>query len=241
MRPVHSPEVVVVGHLRELGLVDVALICVPVDRVMDVSNDILQQRVPIVECARLEGHALEAHYEALGESARRHRVAAVLGAGWDPGALALFKRMFEVLIPRGHTDLSKHPGLSLHHTAAVERLPGVKAAFSTERRGAEGQLQRYVYVQLHKGEKFSDVEQAIRSDPLHAGEQTWVFPVPDTEEVEGHASGVVLDRQGTATRGAHQSLLLEARFEVEVFAARVMLDAVRRVPYLKHGAHRYSL
>jgi diaminopimelate dehydrogenase len=52
---------------------------------------------------------------------------------------------------------------------------------------------------------------------------------------------VLLERRGTARSGAHQNLLLEARFHVPTFAARVMLDAARRLPYLRPGAHRYSI
>ena len=49
----------------------------------------------------------------------------------------------------------------------------------------------------------------------------------------------VLDVAGDV--GSHQSLLLEARFDVVAFAARVMLDAARRLPQLRAGAHVYSL
>ena len=44
-----------------------------------------------------------------------------------------------------------------------------------------------------------------------------------------------------AEAGAHPSLLREARFDVPTFAARVMLDAARRLSQLGPGAHRYSL
>jgi diaminopimelate dehydrogenase len=47
--------------------------------------------------------------------------------------------------------------------------------------------------------------------------------------------------RGTASSGAHQNLLLEGRFDVHTFAARVMLDAARRLPSLKAGAHPFSL
>jgi len=228
-------------HVRELKHVDAALVCVPALEVLGVAREILQQRLPVVECAILEDSALKAHHEALGVAARHHDVAAVVGAGWDPGALQLVHRLFELLIPHGQTDTGKHPGLSLHHTAAVERLPGVTAALACESRAADRRMQRYVYVQLAKGADAAGIERALRADPLHAGEDLFVFPVEDLAALEAAGSGLVLERRGTGEAGAHQSLLLEARFDAATFAARIMLDAARRLPQLKAGAHPYSL
>jgi diaminopimelate dehydrogenase len=59
--------------------------------------------------------------------------------------------------------------------------------------------------------------------------------------LESASRGIVLERLGTAHAGAHQALLLEARFDPAGFAARVMLDAARRVGTLRAGAHQYSL
>jgi len=237
-------HVSIAGHVRDLTGVNAALVCVPAEQVLGVAREILQQRVPVIECAILEGRTLAAHYEALGEAARHHHVAAVVGAGWDPGALPLVRRLFEVLIPHGRTEAGMHPGLSLHHTAAVERVPGVRAALVCESRAADGRVQRYLYVQLDKGASLEEVEQAIRADPHYPGEETLVFPVDDLAPFEAAGSGIVLERRGMGGlggAGSHQSLLLEARFDAPAFAARVMLDAARRLPQLKAGAHLYSL
>jgi len=234
-------QVPVAGHLRELQNPEVALVCVPADAVLGVAREILQQRLPVAECAMLAGGALSAHHRALGEAAHNHRVAALVGAGWDPGALPLLRRLFETLIPHGRSETGIHPGVNLHHTAAVEQLPGVAAALACERRAADGRPQHYVYAQLRNGASIGEVERALAADPLYAGEETFVFPVADVAAVEAAGSGMVLERLGTGTQGAHQSLLLEARFDVAAFAARVMLDAARRVPQLKPGAHPYSL
>ncbi|MDO8249877.1 MAG: hypothetical protein Q7T78_09210 [Rhodoferax sp.] len=231
----------VASHVRELEGVRAALVCVPAYAVLGVARELLQARIPVVECACFEGQALQAHHAALGEAADLHRVAAVVGAGWDPGVLPLLRNTFEMLIPRGHTVFHRHPGLHLHHSAAVAGIRGVKGALTGEYRGANG-ASHYVYVELEHGAELAQVQAAIAADPLFAGEATQVFQVEDLSEMEeDDGLGVVLDRRGHAAQGPHQSLLLEARFDTTAFSARVMLDAARKLPGLRRGAHRYAL
>lgn len=232
----------VAAHVRELDAVGAALVCVPAHAVLGVARELLQARISVVECACFEGQALQAHHAALDEAAGNHRVAAVVGAGWDPGVLPLLRNAFEMLIPRGHTVFHRHPGLHLHHSAAVAGIRGVKGALAGEYRGDEGASQHYVYVELERGADFAQVQAAIAADPLFAGEVIQVFQVADLSELEqDDGSGVVLDRRGHAAQGPHQSLLLEARFDATAFSARVMLDAARKLPGLRRGAHRYAL
>lgn len=232
----------VAAHVRDLVDVKAALVCVPADAVFGVAFDLLQARIPIVECACFEGKALLAHHTALDEAADNHHVAAVVAAGWDPGVLPLLRSTFEMLIPRGHTVFHRHPGLSLHHTAVVAGVRGVKGALAGEYRGDNGSSQHYVYVELERGVELAQVQAVIAADPLFAGEVTQVFQVEKLSDFEGEEGlGVVLDRRGIATHGPHQSLLLETRFEPTVFSARIMLDAVRKLPGMPRGAHRYAL
>ena len=237
--PLH--RVALGAHLRDLKQVDAALLCVPPDAALGVAREILQQRIPLVECARLEGRAQQNYYDALDRAARNHRVAAIVGAGWDPGVLPLIRRLFEALIPRGQTLSEKHPGLSLHHSAIAAAVGGVRDALATEYRAPGGGLQRYVYVELKQGADIASVTQAIEADPLFVDAQAHVFAVPDLAALEAAGSGIVLERRATATAGRHESLLLEARFDAPTFAARMMLDAARSLAELAPGAHRHAL
>jgi diaminopimelate dehydrogenase len=240
--PVRLQPFPVASHVRELGSVSAALVCVPTDAVPGVARELLQARIPIVECACLEGKALAAHHAALHEAADHHRVAAVVAAGWDPGVLPLLRNAFEVLIPHGQTRMHRHPGLNLHHSAAVAAMRGVKGALAGEYRGDNGSPQHYVYVELEPGVELTTVQAHLAADPMFAGEVAQVFQVDRLSDLEGEDGlGVVLDRRGSAAHGPHQSLLLEARFDATLFAARAMLDAARRLPGLCRGAHRYAL
>lgn len=115
-------------------------------------------------------------------------------------------------------------------------------ALAGEYPGENGTSQHYVYVELERGVELNQVQAAIAADPLFAGEVTQVFQVECLSDLEGEEGlGVVLDRRGSATHGPHESLLLEARFDHTAFSARIMLDAVRKLPRLRRGAHRYAL
>ena len=201
------------GHVRDLRGIEVALVCVPAAATLAVAAELLQSRFAVVECA-------------------------VVGAGWDPGILTLLRRAFELLVPHGATELTRHPAFPLHHMA--ETIPGVRAALGFEQRAA-GARQRYVYVELAPGARLEAVQAAIAADPAFAGEETRVFAIESAAALEAHGQGLLLERRGSAPHGGHPALLLEARFDPLVFAARAMLDAARRVPQLKTGGHRYQL
>lgn len=228
-----------VAHVHELGGADAALVCVPAAQTLSAVKEVLQARIGAIECTVLHGAAFEEHRREIGRMARLHKAAAIVGAGWDPGALSLFRGLFALLCPKGHTQLTRHPGAQLHHTALAGVVPGVKAALATEAHDGDGRAQRYVYVELERGADVAQVERGVRGDPLYAGEETFVFPVEQIAALEGEG-GVVLERRESAIPGAqHVQLLLEARFSEPVLSARVMVAAARVLSQCEHRA--YSL
>lgn len=231
-----------VAHIRDLPPVDLALVCVPPDVATDVGHDLLQARIPIVECARLDPRAGAAHYEALTGAARHFRVCAVLGAGWDPGMLPLLTQAFDTLIPHGHTTTHAHPGLTLHHSTAAAACAEVEDALEGEVRAPGGALQRYVYVKLAPAADLTHVRAWLEADPLYAGESTQVFEMDSLDDLAAPVGqGLVIERRASGTSGRHTGLVLDARFDEADFAARVMLRAAMQILSLPHGAHLFSL
>lgn len=230
-------DVAVTAVLEELDAVDAALLCLPPELVTTTAHDLLQHKMPVIECAVLHGEDPRVRQERLHRLAQRHHVAAVLGAGWDPGALSLFRGLFAVLVPKGHTDVSDRPGISLHHTLSARAVAGVRDALCTELRTTEGKVQRYVYVELAPGADGERVAEAIRSEPLFLDEETLVFPVESVATLEEEGRGIVLERRGSGGVTAHQMLLFEARFDMWRLAAQVMIAAARALPDLPPGAH----
>ncbi len=236
-----SAHVPVVTHVRDLDRVDVVLLCVPTDASEAVARELLQQRLAVVECAQIEQDRLDAYCDSLADFAHRHRVRLMLGAGWDPGVLTLLRGGFDMLIPRGETRFTRRPAASLHHTSVARGAAGVVGALAVEHRGVDGQLQRYVYVELADGAKLEPVAASIAADPAFAGESTQVFAVDSIAALEEEGHGALLERIGTAASGAHQSLLLEVRGDPVALAARAMVDAAWRLPAQAVGGHRYRL
>ncbi len=228
----------VVGHFTELKQVDAALLCVPADSVQGQARELLQHRIPLVECARLHGDAFIAHHEEMQRMAHLYRATAIVGAGSDPGILSLFRSQFALLLPHGHTRSSLHAGTSLHHSLAAEGIEGVRKALALEQKSQDGTLQRYVYVELEPGADAAAVEQAIRRDPLYLDEETLVFPVDSVAGLEAER-GLLLERHAASSNSSHAALLLEARFDEIELAARMMLAGARALPLplLQHGAH----
>lgn len=227
----------VVSHLSEIPDATCALLCVPSAVTEGMAHDILQMRIPIVECAMLHGQAFHAHKDAIHRAAIRHKVPAIVGAGWDPGAASLFRSLFAMLTPNGHTHTSHRSGKNLHHTITVESVPGVKNALCTEQRTPEGKLQRYIYVEIEQEADQERVLEAIRADPLFLEEETLVFPVDTVAALEEQGQGLVLERRGRVGQIGHQHLLMEARVNVVALTAEVMLSAARALPTLQAGAH----
>jgi len=222
------------GALRD---VDAALVCVPNDRALDAVRQLLSRNVPIVECAKLHALAFREHREAIHREAHRHRCAAVVGAGWDPGALPLLRGWLALLVPKGRTEVRMHAAASLHHTGAARGVAGVRDALCTERRAADGRLQRYVYVELEPGADVERIGATLRSDPLFLDEETLLVPVDSLAALEDEGEGILLERWGAAAAKGHQRLLIEARCDPPALAAQVMLAAARALALLPPGAH----
>ena len=153
--------------------------------------------------------------------------------------MSVFRALFALLTPKGHTETSLRPGINLHHSALAHAVEGVHRAMSTELRTHSGELQRYVYVKLEQGADFEQVEQAILGDPLFLDSTTQVFAVDDIATLEDEGHGVLLERRGSAAGSGHQLLLLESRCSDTALAAQVMVAAAHTLPSRGHRA--YSL
>ncbi|MEK6804927.1 MAG: NAD(P)-binding domain-containing protein [Nitrospirota bacterium] len=230
-------KIPLVSHTAQVQGMDAALLCVPMAQVLGAAHECLQHGIPIIESSVLHGDAFHAHREAIHRLAMRHDVPAIVGAGWDPGALSVMRSLFALLVPEGEIETRHRVAASLHHTAMARQVVGVKEALCTEQVAADGTRQRYVYVELEKGVDADRVAAAIRADPLFLGEETSVFPVNSMAALEQEGRGIVLERRSAPGRSGYQRFLLEARFDESLLTAHMMLAAARALPGLSPGAH----
>ena len=237
--PGHLRHIPLATHIGQVRDVDGALICVPTHAALEAASQTLQQGIPIVDSAILHGESFRAHKDAIHKLALHRKAPAVVGAGWDPGALSVFRSWLALLTPGGRTETTHRPGVTLHHTVMAKSVSGVKDALYTEVQTADGRLQRYVYVELEKGVHPEAVAEAIRADPLFLGEETQIFPMESLASLEQEGRGVVLERLGSSERISHRHFVLEGRFDEGAVTAEVMLAAARALPDLDPGA--YSL
>ena len=237
--PDHLRHIPLATHIGQVRDADGALICVPSHAVLEAASQILHHGIPVVDCAILHGESFRAHKDAIHKQALHHKAPAVVCAGWDPGALSVFRSWLALLTPGGGTETTHRPGVTLRHTVMAKSVRGVKDALCTEVRTVDGRLQRYVYVELEKGAHADTVAEAIRIDPLFLGVETQVFPVESLAALEQEGRGVVLDRRGSTQRLGRQHFVLEGRIDEAAVTAEIMLAAVRALPDLEPGA--YSL
>lgn len=94
-----------------------------------------------MECAALEGDALQRHVARLNLIAVRQHTPAIVITGEDPGALPILRYLFLLLIPKGHTETFNRPGVSLHHSSWLRELTGVKNPLCTELQSARSRSQ----------------------------------------------------------------------------------------------------
>jgi diaminopimelate dehydrogenase len=236
-RPPELPAGAALCEVGALHDVDAALVCVPRERTLDAVRQALSRGIPVAECARVPAAGYREHRDAIHREALRARCAAVVGAGFDPGALGLLRGWLALLVPRGRTEARLRAAASLHHTLAARGVAGVRDALCTELRAADGRVRRYLYVELEPAADVERVSAALRADPLFQGGATEVLPVPSVAALEEEGHGVLLERWGAAGGSAHQRLLVEARCDVVALAAQVMLAAARALPRLAPGAH----
>lgn len=237
--PTPLQDVTVADHISALPRVDAVLLCLPAEMIVGAAHDLLQQGIPLIECAIFHGDDFIEHKNAIDRLAMRHKVPAIVGAGWDPGALSLFRNLFALLCPHGHTEITRRPGVNLHHSSIAAAVPGVKGALATEQRSADGARQNYLYLELEEGCDARQIEQIIRNDPLYAGEELLIFPVDSIASLEEEGHGVVMERRGSAGAADHQLFLLEARFSEYALSAQVMLAAARAIQH--RGKRAFSL
>ena len=135
----------VVGDIRELENVDVAILATPTRSVENIAHDILahanntdyinhKHNFLALGFNHVDSLDINTQFtslrRSLGEAARKAGAVSIISAGWDPGSDSVVRTLLQAIAPKGLSYTNFGPGMSMGHTVAVKAIKGVKAALS---------------------------------------------------------------------------------------------------------------
>lgn len=227
----------VVSDVKELGKVDVALLCGPTRTIPDTALQYVAAGIHTVDSFDIHGEALWNLRQQLDEAGKKYRTVSIISSGWDPGSDSVVRTLMEAMAPKGITYTNFGPGMSMGHTVAVKSKEGVKNALSMTIPAGTGIHRRMVYVELEDGADFAVVEKAIKTDAYFAKDETIVTQVDDVDALLDMGHGVLMERKGVS--GSTQNQLLEFRMKINnpALTAQIMVACARATLKQQPGAY----
>lgn len=226
----------VVSDIKELGTVDVAVLCGPTRSVKETATAILKLGINTVDSFDIhpEIPSLRRDLDAVAKSSN---AVSIIAAGWDPGIDSVMRGWFMAMAPKGITHTNYGPGMSMGHTVAVKAIKGVKNALSITVPAGMGIHRRMVYVKLEPGAVFEDVEAAIKQDPYFIKDRTYVFPVEDIDSLMDMGHGVLMERNGVSGITHNQLLRFQLKVNNPALTSQVMVSSARAAMKQKPGCY----
>ena len=226
----------VVGDIRELENVDVAILATPTRSVEKFALDILALGINTVDSFDIHTQITSLR-RFLGEAARKAGAVSIISAGWDPGSDSVVRTLLQAIAPKGLSYTNFGPGMSMGHTVAVKAVPGVKAALSMTIPTGTGIHRRMVYVEIEEGHDFETVAAAIKADPYFVNDETHVMQVPCVDDVKDMGHGVNLTRKGVSGRTQNQLFEFNMRINNPALTGQVLVCVARAAMRQQPGCY----
>ena len=226
----------VVKDIKELGQVDVALLCTPTRSVEAYAKEILAQGINTVDSFDIHS-AIPALRQSLNQSAKENSAVAIISAGWDPGSDSIVRTMLEAVAPKGITYTNFGPGMSMGHTVAVKAIEGVKAALSMTIPTGTGIHRRMVYIEVKEGYEFDKVAAAIKADAYFVNDETHVKQVDSVDALLDMGHGVNLTRKGVSGKTQNQLFEFNMRINNPALTGQVLVCAARATMRQQPGCY----
>lgn len=217
----------VVSDIKELGRVDVAILAIDSRAVPDVALRYLKQGINTVDAFDIHGEPMLNLKQKLDKVAKANDTVAIIGAGWDPGTNSIVRTVFEIIAPRGITNVNFGPGMSMGHTVAAKAIPGVADAISITVPQGMGIHKRIVYIELKEGYNFFEVAKAIKNDNYFIKDETHVRCVENVQELVDMGHGVHMERKGVSGRTYNQKMEFTMSVVNPAATAQVLVSAAR--------------
>lgn len=225
-----------VTDIKELGDVDVALLCTPTREVEKYALQYLAMGINTVDSFDIHT-SIPALRRSLDEAARKAGKVSVISAGWDPGSDSIVRALLQAAAPKGLTHTNFGPGMSMGHTVCVKSKPGVKNALSMTMPKGDGMHRRMVYVELEDGARLEDVEKAVKEDPYFASDETHVMAVESVDAVKDMGHGVHMVRKGVSGKTQNQRFEFNMSINNPALTGQLLVCAARAAMRLAPGAY----
>ncbi len=231
-------EIPVADDVEKIDKPDVAILAIDSRMVPSVAPIYLRNGINTVDAYDIHGAegALKLK-EDLEKIAKEHKTVSIISAGWDPGTDSLVRAIFEVIAPKGITWTNFGPGMSMGHTVAVKRIPGVKDAISITCPKGMGMHSRVVYVQLQDGYDFADVAKRIAEDPYFCHDELYINQIDNVQKLVDMGHSVKIERKGTSGRACNQRMEFHMWVNNPAATAQVMVAAARATVRQKPGCY----
>ena len=229
-------EVPVVGSIKELDKVDVAILATPTRSVEEHANEILAMGINTVDSFDIHTQ-IPALRKRLDAKAKEGNAVAVLSAGWDPGSDSVVRALLEAIAPKGITYTNFGPGMSMGHTVAVKSKEGVKDALSMTIPLGTGIHRRMVYVELLPGYELETVAKAVKEDPYFASDETHVMAVESVDALKDMGHGVNMVRKGVSGKTHSQRFEFDMAINNPALTAQILVACARATFRLQPGCY----
>lgn len=228
-----------VSDPTDLAQVDVAVLAVNSLAVPEIAPVYLKRGINTVDPYDIHGESALKLKKELDELAKEQGCVSIIAAGWDPGTDSIIRTIFEIITPRGLTNVNFGPGMSMGHTVVVKSIAGVKDAISITVPMGMGIHKRMVYVELYDGQDLEDISATIKSNQYFINDETHVFSVKNIKDLVDTGHGVHIERKGVAGRTHNQRLEFNMSITNPAATGQVLVSAARAS--LKQRPGCYSL
>lgn len=229
-------DIPVVGSIKDLKDVDVAILATPTRSVEEYAKEILAIGINTVDSFDIHGQIPELR-KRLDKYAKEGNAVSVLSAGWDPGSDSVVRALFEAIAPKGITYTNFGPGMSMGHTVAVKSKAGVKDALSMTIPLGTGIHRRMVYVELLPGYELADVAKSIKEDPYFASDETHVMAVESVDALKDVGHGVHMVRKGVSGKTHSQRFEFDMAINNPALTAQILVACARATFRLDPGCY----
>ena len=235
-KPEELANYAVVKDIKELGDVDVAILCTPTRSVEKYAKEYLAMGINTVDSFDIHTGIVDLR-RTLDAAAKEHKAVSIISAGWDPGSDSIVRALLQAIVPKGITYTNFGPGMSMGHTVAVKAIEGVKAALSMTIPMGTGVHRRMVYIEVKDGYDFKQVAAAIKADDYFVHDETHVIQVDCVDDLKDMGHGVNLVRKGVSGKTQNQLIEFDMKINNPALTAQILVCVARASFKQQPGAY----